>query len=60
MLGETIVDEVESGLGTLPGLGLLNTVTHFAQNKTTTLVAASVQGELPGLLAGCGHLPARL
>jgi adenosylcobyric acid synthase len=56
MLGETIVDEVESGLGTLPGLGLLNTVTHFAQNKTTTLVAASVQGELPGLLAGCGHL----
>lgn len=59
MLGETIVDEVESGLGTLPGLGLLNTVTHFAQNKTTTTVAASVQGELPGLLAGCGHLPLR-
>lgn len=59
MLGETIVDEVESGLGTLPGLGLLNTITHFAQNKTTTLVAASVQGELPGLLAGCGHLPLR-
>ncbi|MCL5498525.1 cobyric acid synthase [Escherichia coli] len=57
MLGETIVDEVESELGTLPGLGLLNTVTHFAQNKTTTLVAASVQGELPGLLAGCGHIP---
>jgi adenosylcobyric acid synthase len=38
MLGETIIDEVESGLGTLPGLGLLNTVTHFAQHKTTTLV----------------------
>lgn len=38
MLGDTIIDEVESGLGTLPGLGLLNTVTHFAQHKTTTLV----------------------
>ena len=35
MLGETIIDEVESGLGTQPGLGLLNTVTHFAQSKTT-------------------------
>jgi adenosylcobyric acid synthase len=56
MLGETIVDEVESGLGTLPGLGLLNIVTHFAQNKTTTLVAATVQEKLPGLLAGCGIL----
>ncbi|WP_437888796.1 cobyric acid synthase [Phytobacter sp. V91] len=56
MLGETIVDEVESGLGTQPGLGLLNTLTHFAHNKTTTLVGATVQGELPGLLAGCAHL----
>jgi putative intracellular protease/amidase len=33
MLGETIIDEVESGLGTQPGLGLLNTVTHFAQQN---------------------------
>lgn len=36
MLGESIIDEVESGLGTLPGLGLLGTVTHFARHKTTT------------------------
>lgn len=36
MLGETIIDDVESGTGTLPGLGLLDTVTHFAQHKATT------------------------
>jgi adenosylcobyric acid synthase len=59
MLGETIVDEVESGLGTLPGLGLLNTVTHFAQNKTTTLVAASVQGAA-WTAGGLWASPARL
>lgn len=53
MLGETIIDEVESGLGTLPGLGLLPTVTRFAHNKTTTLVGATVENALPGLLAGC-------
>lgn len=56
MLGETIVDDVESGLGTLPGLGLLDTITHFASNKTTTLVGATVQTALPGLLAACGNL----
>jgi adenosylcobyric acid synthase len=56
MLGETIVDEVESGLGTLPGLGLLNTATRFAHNKTTTLVGATVQTGLPGMLADCGNL----
>ncbi len=56
MLGETIIDDVESGLGTLPGLGLLNTVTHFAANKTTTLVGATVQTGLPGLLTACGNL----
>jgi cobyric acid synthase len=42
MLGETIIDEVESGLGTQPGLGLLNTVTHFAHSKTTTQVTATL------------------
>ncbi|MBV8042424.1 cobyric acid synthase [Pluralibacter sp.] len=47
MLGETIIDEVESGLGTQPGLGLLNTVTHFAQHKTTTQVSAQMVVSLP-------------
>jgi adenosylcobyric acid synthase len=42
MLGETIIDEVESGLGTQPGLGVLKTVTHFAQHKTTTQVQATL------------------
>ncbi|RVR73428.1 cobyric acid synthase CobQ, partial [Citrobacter freundii] len=46
MLGDTIIDEVESGLGTLPGLGLLNTVTHFAQHKTTTLVEGQMSSSL--------------
>jgi adenosylcobyric acid synthase len=54
MLGETIIDEVESGLGTQPGLGLLNTVTHFAQHKTTTLVATLAGA--PGWLADAAGL----
>lgn len=51
MLGDTIIDEVESGLGTLPGLGLLNTVTQFASSKTTTMVTAKAAASLPGWLA---------
>ncbi len=59
MLGETIIDEVESGLGTQPGLGLLTTVTRFAREKTTTLVEASLHASLPGWLANCAGLPLR-
>lgn len=59
ILGNTIIDEVESGLGTLPGLGLLNTVTHFAQHKTTTQVEATMSSELPGWLAAASGLPVR-
>lgn len=59
MLGETIVDGVESGLETLPGLGLLNTVTRFAHHKTTTQVEATMSTALPGWLAGAGGLRVR-
>lgn len=59
MLGDTIIDEVESGLGTLPGLGLLNTVTHFAQHKTTTLVEGKMSSSLPDWLAGAADLSVR-
>lgn len=59
MLGDTIIDEVESGLGTLPGLGLLNTVTHFAQHKTTTLVEGQMSSPLPDWLAGTAGLSVR-
>lgn len=59
MLGETIIDEVESGLGTQPGLGLLNVVTRFAPSKTTTLLDAAMQADLPGWLAGAGDIPLR-
>ncbi|HFS5793532.1 TPA: cobyric acid synthase [Citrobacter werkmanii] len=59
MLGDTIIDEVESGLGTLPGLGLLNTVTHFAQHKTTTLVEGQMSSALPDWLAGAAGLSVR-
>ncbi len=59
MLGETIIDEVESGLGTQPGLGLLDVVTHFAQTKTTTLVEAQTQSPLPGWLAAAADLSLR-
>lgn len=51
MLGNTIIDEVESGLGTQPGLGLLKTVTQFASSKTTTRVSAVTSASLPGWLS---------
>ncbi|EMK5829777.1 cobyric acid synthase [Citrobacter sedlakii] len=59
MLGESIIDEVESGLGTLPGLGLLGTVTHFAWHKTTTQVDATLSASLPGWLSAAAGLPVR-
>ena len=59
MLGDTIIDDVESGLGTLPGLGLLNIVTHFAQHKTTTQVAGVMSSTLPDWLAGVAELSVR-
>ncbi|SUH03094.1 cobyric acid synthase [Salmonella enterica subsp. enterica] len=40
-----------SRAGTQPGLGLLNTITRFAQDKTTTQVNATMSDELPGWLA---------
>ncbi len=52
MLGETITDEIESGLGVLPGLGLLATDTLFAPEKTTEQTRARLQTTLPGWLAG--------
>ncbi|MFK3706871.1 cobyric acid synthase [Klebsiella sp. NPDC088457] len=59
ILGETISDDVESGLGELAGLGLLNTVTRFARHKTTTRVEATMSAALPGWLAGAGALKVR-
>ncbi|MGK4846067.1 cobyric acid synthase, partial [Salmonella enterica] len=44
MLCDTIVDEVESGLGTQAVLGLLNTINRFAQDKITTQVNATMSG----------------
>lgn len=51
MLGQHIYDEVESGLGEMPGIGLLDVVTRFAHEKTTTRVAGNVQPDLPGIFA---------
>ncbi|MGY5956382.1 cobyric acid synthase [Kosakonia sp. BK9b] len=59
MLGETIIDEVESTLGTQPGLGLLETVTRFARDKTTIRVEACMHASLPGWLACCNGLALR-
>lgn len=56
MLGDTLIDEVESGLGTLPGLGLLNTVTRFAPHKTTTQATATLADALPGWLAAASGM----
>lgn len=50
MLGDTLIDEVESGLGRLAGLGLLPAVTRFAPDKTTTRATATLNAALPGWL----------
>ncbi|MFP2516828.1 cobyric acid synthase [Buttiauxella agrestis] len=51
MLGQHIYDAVESGLGEMAGIGLLDVVTRFASEKTTTRVAGQVQADLPGVFA---------
>lgn len=57
MLGQHIYDEVESGLGEMPGIGLLDVVTRFASEKTTTRVAGLVQAQLPGIFAASSGTP---
>ncbi|WP_432699878.1 cobyric acid synthase [Kluyvera cryocrescens] len=59
MLGDTLIDEVESGLGTLPGLGLLNTVTRFAPHKTTTQATGTLADALPEWLAAASGMALR-
>ncbi|MDQ0379583.1 cobyric acid synthase [Amycolatopsis thermophila] len=44
MLARTIVDDVESGAGTVPGLGLLPTVVSFAAEKVLGRPAARWRG----------------
>jgi adenosylcobyric acid synthase len=47
MLGEHIVDEVESGAGTVPGLGLLPLTVTFAPQKTLGRPAGTTAGGQP-------------
>lgn len=57
MLGKTIVDEVESGLGERPGLGLLDVTTRFAREKVTTRVSGEAASALNGVLQPCSRQP---
>ncbi|PHM31069.1 cobyric acid synthase [Xenorhabdus innexi] len=57
MLGKQIVDEVESGLYQMEGLGLLDTETRFANDKQTAQVRGIVMPELSGMLNLCGEQP---
>ena len=57
MLGATIIDEVESGLGERPGLGLLDVITRFAREKVTTQVTGVTAENLSGVLQRCGQQP---
>lgn len=56
MLGKHIFDAVESGLQEMPGMGLLDVITHFAPEKTTARVAGKTQPALPGIFGACAGL----
>ncbi|XEH48548.1 cobyric acid synthase [Edwardsiella tarda] len=56
MLGNQIIDGVESTQAAMPGLGLLDCETRFAQQKTTTQVLAHVAAGLPGPWGNCAGL----
>ncbi|MCZ7832879.1 cobyric acid synthase [Atlantibacter hermannii] len=55
MLGATIIDDVESGLGERPGLGLLDVTTRFAREKVTTRVTGVTAENFSGVLQRCGQ-----
>ncbi|OTA20297.1 cobyric acid synthase CobQ [Xenorhabdus beddingii] len=57
MLGKQIVDEVESGLTQMVGLGLLDSETHFAGEKQTAQVKGIVMPALSGMLGLCCDQP---
>lgn len=51
MLGKTLIDGVESGIDQMDGLGLLDTVTKFAQSKHTTQVKGKILSHCHGLFS---------
>lgn len=53
MLGNHIVDGVESGVEQMAGLGLLDCETKFSQQKVTTQVSGKIQPDLAGVFAAC-------
>lgn len=57
MLGKHIYDEVESGLDEMPGMGLLDVVTRFGHEKTTTRVVGKSLSSLPGMFSVCSGMP---
>ncbi|CAM3319054.1 Cobyric acid synthase [Xenorhabdus nematophila ATCC 19061] len=57
MLGKQIVDDVESGLTWMAGLGLLDTETQFAHEKQTAQVRGIVMPALSGILNLCCQQP---
>ncbi|MDE1478961.1 cobyric acid synthase [Xenorhabdus bovienii] len=57
MLGKQIIDEVESGLNRMAGLGLLDADTQFANEKHTAQVKGVVMPELTGMLNSCSEQP---
>jgi len=56
MLGKHIFDSVESGLQEMPGIGLLDVITRFVHEKTTTRVVGKTQPALPGIFGACAGL----
>ncbi len=57
MLGKQIVDDVESGLTQMVGLGLLDCETKFAREKQTAQVSGRVMPALSGMLTLCSEQP---
>ncbi|MFB2863957.1 cobyric acid synthase [Aeromonas sp. MdU4] len=56
MLGQRLIDGVESGIDQMAGLGLLACETVFAREKVTTQVSATIMPDSHGLLAACAGM----
>lgn len=52
LLGKRLIDGIESGIGEMEGLGLLDCETRFAKDKITAQVSGQIVGQSDGMFGG--------